>query len=145
MGSNSTEAWMFVCCECCLLSGRGLCDGLITRPEKSYRLWCVVVCDLETSRMRRPWHALGRSATRKKTSLWDQFQICTLHFLHSVIHNMMRRTKLWCWLAFLQWSTKIMFGNRSFVCVGETVIIYKKVKTTQHPYHHFLQLSVRWL
>jgi len=34
--------WMFVCCECCVLSGRGLCDGLITRPEESYRLWCVV-------------------------------------------------------------------------------------------------------
>ena len=30
--------WMFVCCECCVLSGRGLCDGLITRPEESYRL-----------------------------------------------------------------------------------------------------------
>jgi len=24
---------MFVCCECCVLSGRGLCDELITRPE----------------------------------------------------------------------------------------------------------------
>ena len=42
-------AWTFVCCECCVLSGRGLCDGLITRPEESNRLWCVVVCDLETS------------------------------------------------------------------------------------------------
>ena len=31
-------AWMFVCCECCVLSGRGLCDELITRPEESYRL-----------------------------------------------------------------------------------------------------------
>jgi len=41
---------MFVCC---VLSGRGLCDGLITRPEESYRLWRVVVCDLETSGMRR--------------------------------------------------------------------------------------------
>jgi transposase len=29
------EAWMSVCCECCVLSGRGLCDGLITRPEES--------------------------------------------------------------------------------------------------------------
>ena len=48
-------AWMFVYCECCVLLGRGLCDELITRPEESYRLWCVVVCDLETSRMRRPW------------------------------------------------------------------------------------------
>ena len=34
-------AWMFACCECCVLSGRGLCDEVITRPEKSYRLWCV--------------------------------------------------------------------------------------------------------
>ena len=42
-------AWMFVCCECYVLLGRGLCDKLITRPEESYRLWCVVVCDLETS------------------------------------------------------------------------------------------------
>jgi hypothetical protein len=38
---------MFVYCECCVLSGRGLCDGLIPRPEESYRLWCVVVCDHE--------------------------------------------------------------------------------------------------
>jgi len=28
----SPGAWMSVCCECCVLSGRGLCDGLITRP-----------------------------------------------------------------------------------------------------------------
>ena len=46
---------MFVCCECCVLSGRGLCDELITRPEESYRLWCVVVCDLETSRIGAPY------------------------------------------------------------------------------------------
>jgi len=43
---------MDVCCECCVLSGRGLCDELITHPEESYRLWCVVVCDLETSEWR---------------------------------------------------------------------------------------------
>ena len=59
-------AWMFVCCECCVLSGRGLCDELITRPEEFYRLRCVVEGDLETSRMRRPWPVLGRSATKKK-------------------------------------------------------------------------------
>ena len=44
---------MFVCCECCVLSGRGLCDGFITRPEESYRLWRVVLCDQETSNLRR--------------------------------------------------------------------------------------------
>ena len=63
---NPPETWMSVCCECCVLSGRGLCVDLITRPEESYRMCCVVVCDLETSWMRRPWPALGRSATRKK-------------------------------------------------------------------------------
>jgi hypothetical protein len=59
---------MFVCCECCVLSGRGLCDGLITRPEESYRLWCVV-CDLETSWMRRPWPTGGCHAKNKQTYL----------------------------------------------------------------------------
>jgi len=38
---------MFVCCECCVFSGREFCDELITCPEESYRLWSVVVCDLE--------------------------------------------------------------------------------------------------
>ena len=42
---------MFVCCECCVFSGRGLCDELITRPEEPYRLCCVVVCDLETTKI----------------------------------------------------------------------------------------------
>ena len=40
---------MSVCCESCVLSRRGIYDGLITRPEDSYRLWHVVVCDQETS------------------------------------------------------------------------------------------------
>ena len=38
-----------------MLSGRGLFDELITRPEESNRLWCVVVCDLETSRISAPY------------------------------------------------------------------------------------------
>jgi hypothetical protein len=41
---------MFVCGECCVLSGRGLYDGLIIRLEESYRVWRVVVCDQETSK-----------------------------------------------------------------------------------------------
>jgi hypothetical protein len=36
-----------------------LCNELITIPEESYRLWCVVVCDLETSITGRPWPAFG--------------------------------------------------------------------------------------
>jgi hypothetical protein len=39
----SNPAWgiMSVSCECCVLSGIGLCDELVPRPEESYRLWCV--------------------------------------------------------------------------------------------------------
>jgi len=51
------------------LSGRGLCDELITRPEESYRLWCVVVCDLETSWVRRPWAHWGAVAPKNKQPL----------------------------------------------------------------------------
>jgi hypothetical protein len=41
------------CCECCVLSGRGLCDELVPRPEESYRLWCVSdVRDREASMKR---------------------------------------------------------------------------------------------
>ena len=62
-------AWMFVCCECCVFPDRGLCDELITRPEESYWMWCVAVCDLETSLMKSPWPALGHSATWKKNAV----------------------------------------------------------------------------
>jgi len=39
---------MFDRCECCVFSGRGLFDELITHPEESYHLWWVIECDLET-------------------------------------------------------------------------------------------------
>ena len=42
-GSNSATS---VSCECCVLSGRGLCDGSITRPEESYRVWWIRVGSL---------------------------------------------------------------------------------------------------
>jgi len=34
---------MSVSCECCVLVGRSLCEGLITRPEESCSE-CVCVC-----------------------------------------------------------------------------------------------------
>jgi len=42
-----------------VLSGTGLFDGLIIRPEESYRLLSVVVCDQETSKTRRLKPATG--------------------------------------------------------------------------------------
>jgi len=57
---------MFVCCECYVLSGRGLCDELITRPEESYRLWCVVVCDLENLKNEEAMTRVGSQRHSKK-------------------------------------------------------------------------------
>ena len=60
-----------------VLSGRGLCDELITCPEESYRLCCVIVCDLETSCLRRPSPTGGCCAKHKpKTSRrqWGDMQ-----------------------------------------------------------------------
>jgi len=39
----SPGAWMSVTCECFGLSRKGICVGLITRPEVSYRVWCAWV------------------------------------------------------------------------------------------------------
>ena len=81
---------MSVCCECCVLSNRGLCDELITHPEESYRLWCVVVCDLETSWMRRPWPTGGCRAKNRQTYQFSlsNFTPISLHMVEcSWIHT----------------------------------------------------------
>ena len=51
MGSNPAVV-IVVRCVYCVRSGISLRDELITRIKEPYRLLCVVVCDLETSRMR---------------------------------------------------------------------------------------------
>jgi hypothetical protein len=57
---------MSVCCKCCVLSGRGLCGKLITRKEDAYRLWCFVVCYLETLWKRKPWPTGGCCTKRRR-------------------------------------------------------------------------------
>jgi hypothetical protein len=70
-------AWMSVSFECCVLSGRGLCVGLITSPEESYRVRCVLSeCDHEASIMRRPWpykgcYAIGKKMFHTHSSITD--------------------------------------------------------------------------
>jgi len=77
-GRIQPGAWMFVCCECCVLSGRGLCDELIIRLEEFYRVSCVIVFGLETSTMRTPWPPLGCSATGQKKSGKENKTHCDL-------------------------------------------------------------------
>jgi len=48
-GFESRQGYGYLPCECCVLSGRSLCVGLITRPEEFNGVWCVGVwsCSLD--------------------------------------------------------------------------------------------------
>jgi hypothetical protein len=56
-----------------MLSGRGLCDELITRPLESYRLWCGVVCDLEN---RKNDKAMTRVGSQRQKNVYRTFYAC---------------------------------------------------------------------
>jgi hypothetical protein len=82
------EAWMFLSCECCVLSGRVLCDGSITRPEEFYRQWRVIACDLETSRFEAALARFGLLRRRENCTSWhiqdrysDMFRLLRISIL----------------------------------------------------------------
>jgi hypothetical protein len=67
--------WMSVSCDCCVLTDRGLCVGLITSAGESYRVWCGVgECDREASVVRGPCHTRGCSS-HEKVGKWLLNQI----------------------------------------------------------------------
>jgi hypothetical protein len=70
------RAWMSVSCECCVLSGRGLCVGLITRPEESYQVWCVSSVIVKPRKMRRPRPPRCCRATQKNCKLAKYKNYC---------------------------------------------------------------------
>jgi hypothetical protein len=77
---------MSVCCECRVLAGTVLCDELIPQPEVSYRLWRVVVSDLEPTRMGGVG-TLGSVASNKSIS----FIMCTpINLILILIHMGLR-------------------------------------------------------
>jgi hypothetical protein len=62
------RAWISVCCGCCVLSGRGLCDELVTRPEESYRVWCV---EKVWSWSLEKWGGLGPQGAVEPLGGWE--------------------------------------------------------------------------
>jgi len=97
------------------LSGRGLCDELITRPEESYRLRCVVVCDLETSRMGAPYiygisHLRVKIGTKNITDYIILFVMPEEEiFLH---HQTFHKLNIY---SILHYSCKVKFGTSPLV------------------------------
>ena len=63
---------MFICCECCVLSGRGLCDELITHPEESYQVRCVWVWSwiLDKEEAFVHWGLLHHGKKSQTRSFW---------------------------------------------------------------------------
>jgi hypothetical protein len=56
-------------CLMWVLSGRGLCDELITRPEESYRLWCFVVWSRNLVNEEALAHCWGCRAKQTKQTI----------------------------------------------------------------------------
>jgi len=112
---------MFVCCECCVFSGRGVCGKLITRPEESYRLCCVVVCDIQVFNL--------------KVDLILIWVICLLRFTACYITQLTCiYIKCWKWCLFISMhlSTRFSMFLATFLSVlsftssmARVIIIFK--------------------
>ena len=57
-----------ISCERCVFSGRDLCVGLITRPEESYRVWCVWV---------RSWNLISEAAKDRHAQVLIEKWLCS--------------------------------------------------------------------
>jgi hypothetical protein len=80
-------AWLSVSCECCVLSGRGLYDGPLTRPAESYRLWCVTMSKVEEPHTEN-LSTLGLSNHEKKSG--DNYMIISF-IISPKINRVFRR------------------------------------------------------
>jgi hypothetical protein len=127
-------AWIFVCCECCELSGRGLCDELITHPEEYYRLWRIIVCDLEALWMRRPWHTGGCCAkTNKQTKTWHESMTVAVGSKACTLSSTAQTMGLWVWIPLTAQTLPLL---AFFFCA----VLYRRGLTTcWHPVKGVLQ------
>jgi hypothetical protein len=110
-----------VFCECCVLSGRGLCDGPITRTEESYRVVCVCVtyCDhVQKYPLHLQW--VGRRCLNKKKVKLRNKVLCVSH---THIPNYIQTPCIGLALFFLVYlmmfpeSQAILVCRRRFVCI----------------------------
>ena len=86
-GSNPAGG-MDVCCECCVLSSRGPCVGLVT-VQRSPTDCGVSECDHESWIMRRPWPTGGCCAMVKKKFLYTDVTSCShapSHYQAFILH-----------------------------------------------------------
>jgi hypothetical protein len=68
-------AWMSVSCKCCVLLGRSICIGTVTRPEESYQVWCVWVWS---------WSVGNKEALAQQGLLHHGGEMCSQSSNHSM-------------------------------------------------------------
>jgi hypothetical protein len=100
-----------------------LSDELITRPEDSYRLWCVVVCDLETSLMRRPWPSGGYWAREEKKNCSLNYPACNAHEPYCYICP----ARLWLYNIFSTLSHKRHDFLKNIISYKTCVLIFSTI------------------
>jgi hypothetical protein len=83
---------MSVSLECGVLSGRGLCVGLITRPEESYRVWCIGVWSwiLDNEEVLAHWRLLRHCKCKNKSIICIK-QTNEMHLKRVTIQKYCRR------------------------------------------------------
>ena len=123
-----------------MLSCRGLCNGLITRPEETYRLWRVVVCDLETSKeeAKSPLKGceykptMGCDAERKKNSrplrvkiliVSTEGKMRLIYRPYSLTHTLIIRVMFSCTIGAIQRRSGMLWQVAVTVCVCVCVCV----------------------
>ena len=78
--------------------------------EESYRLWCVVVCELETSWMKRPWPTGGllrQKQTNKQARHTKKGHVITVELLWGMYVFVLKCHIFWCANTLLQNAWRI--------------------------------------
>jgi hypothetical protein len=96
---------MFVSCTVFALSGRGLCEWPIPRPEESCRLWCVSECDqVEIKTLYTYCKEVGRRGKDYETNYFIRNLIPSSHleYLFQVLFQVL-------------WPNLVRFGSKYLI------------------------------
>jgi len=113
---------------CCVLSGRGFCVGLITRPEESYLVWSVWVwCwSLDNEDTLTQWGLL-RYGEKKNILWWSNKMWAAL--VEVKCYGMWRRVDWYVFTDVSKKRTGFMFRlNTAWICTGRKKAIHKETR-----------------
>jgi hypothetical protein len=108
---------MSVSWEFCVLSGTDLCFGLITRPEESYRVWCVWVLSwsLDKEAAQAPRGVVGSSLNIILSSRIPQW--------------FMKHIQTWyTFTSYVKTNHPTLYGNGGFITSAKMVLLLTRFK-----------------